>query len=317
MTTALVSLGSNLDDRAAALRQSLELLARHEAVRVTATSSFHETSPAGGPAPQEKFLNAAALLETTLPPRELLSILQRVENDLGRVRDQRWGPRTIDLDLLLYDQIELDLPELTLPHPRMSFRRFVLEPAAEIAADMIHPVCGNTIGGLLRHLEQTPRYVAIAGLDFDARNELNSVFPTDDPLRKFVTGRSSHHDPASQTAELLKSLDSLEQHAWLISNFWTEESHCNCAADLRLPYFAIQSRQSHCPVVQPRLLIVLDMNLNRLAGVEPSLAFMVNLYNQELRRIVHDEYHGPFLWMKDVSSQLVGSEVLAAIAAME
>jgi 2-amino-4-hydroxy-6-hydroxymethyldihydropteridine diphosphokinase len=184
MATALLSLGSNLGDRALALRQSLEVLARSAGMRVTATSSFHETKPVGGPAAQENFLNAAALLETSLPPREFFSILQAVENQLGRVRDQRWGPRTIDLDLLLYDQLELETPELTLPHPRMSFRRFVLEPSAEIAADMVHPVCGNTIGGLLRHLNQSSRCIAIVGLDRASRIKLEI-----DP--RFVVARST------------------------------------------------------------------------------------------------------------------------------
>jgi 2-amino-4-hydroxy-6-hydroxymethyldihydropteridine diphosphokinase len=184
MATALLSLGSNVGDRALALRQSLEVLARTAGMRVTATSTFHETRPVGGPAAQENFLNAAALLETSLPPREFFSILQTIENQLGRVRDQRWGPRTIDLDLLLYDELELDTPELTIPHPRMSFRRFVLEPAAEIAADMVHPVCGNTIGGLLKHLDQTPRCIAIVGLDRASRIELG-FYP------QFVLMRSS------------------------------------------------------------------------------------------------------------------------------
>ena len=94
-------------------------------------------------------MNAAALLETDLPPAALLAALQDIERRLGRIRAERWGPRTIDLDLLLYDQLELETPELILPHPRMSFRRFVLGPAAEIAAEMAHPVCGNTIGGLV------------------------------------------------------------------------------------------------------------------------------------------------------------------------
>ncbi len=172
MATALISLGSNVGDRAAALRQSLSLLALEPGLRVTATSSFHETRPAGGPAAQENFLNAAALLETDLPPRELFLVLQNVEQQLGRVRAERWGPRSIDLDLLLYEQLELETPELMLPHPRMSFRRFVLEPAAEIAAEMVHPVCGNTIGGLLRHLDQTLRCIAIVGLDRASRIEL-------------------------------------------------------------------------------------------------------------------------------------------------
>ena len=95
--------------------------------------------PIGGPAGQEPFLNAAALLETSLPPAELLARLQRIELHLGRTRETRWAARTLDLDLLLYDNLVLNTPYLTLPHPRMAFRRFVLEPAAEVAPEMAHP----------------------------------------------------------------------------------------------------------------------------------------------------------------------------------
>jgi deoxyadenosine/deoxycytidine kinase len=102
-------------------------------------------------------------LETSLPPRELLGLLQQIENELGRHRTERWGPRPIDLDLLLYDELVLATPELTLPHPRLTWRRFVLEPAAEVAGSMIDPTTGWSIARLLAHLNESMPYVAITG----------------------------------------------------------------------------------------------------------------------------------------------------------
>jgi pantoate--beta-alanine ligase len=123
-------------------------------VRVVRESSLRETTPIGGPAGQPSFLNGAILVETSLSPHNLLARLMDVEQGLGRKRTEHWGPRTVDLDLLLYDDVVLDTPELTLPHPRMTLRRFVLEPAAEIAGEMIHPAIGRSVVELLKQLNQ-------------------------------------------------------------------------------------------------------------------------------------------------------------------
>jgi 2-amino-4-hydroxy-6-hydroxymethyldihydropteridine diphosphokinase len=133
------------------------------------TSACHATKPIGGPPGQGDFLNAAARLETTLSPRELLAALQKIEHKLGRKRTRRWEARPIDLDLLLYGDLclrETSPPApLEIPHPRMAFRRFVLEPAAEVAADMVHPKIGWTIQELRDHLVNAPPYIAIAAAD--------------------------------------------------------------------------------------------------------------------------------------------------------
>ena len=126
MTVAYVGLGSNLGDREGTLRRALEALARH--VDVSAVSSFRETDPVGL-LEQPRFVNAAARVETELSPRDLLDVLLAVERELGRERGERWGPRTIDLDLLLYGDESLDEPGLTLPHPRLHERRFALGAA--------------------------------------------------------------------------------------------------------------------------------------------------------------------------------------------
>jgi 2-amino-4-hydroxy-6-hydroxymethyldihydropteridine diphosphokinase len=139
MTTAYVGLGANLGDRERMLRRAVELLEETAGVRVVALSSFRETDPVGY-LDQPQFLNAAAALETELPPHELLDALLAVERALGRTRDgPRYGPRSVDLDLLIYGGEQLDEPGLTVPHPRLHERRFALQPLAEIAPGLAVP----------------------------------------------------------------------------------------------------------------------------------------------------------------------------------
>ena len=130
---AYVGLGSNLGEREATLRQALEALGSIEGIEVVAVSSFRETDPVGM-VDQPRFVNAAAALETTLGPRELLESLLEVERGLGRdrTREERWGPRTIDLDLLLYGDETVAEPGLEIPHPRLAERAFVLQPLLEL-----------------------------------------------------------------------------------------------------------------------------------------------------------------------------------------
>ena len=130
---AYVGLGSNLGDREATMRRAVELLAATAGIEVVAVSTLRETDPVGY-ADQPRFLNGAAALVTELGPRALLDRLLAVERELGRARDEgpRFGPRTIDLDLLLYEDEVVDEPGLVLPHPRLAERRFVLEPLHEL-----------------------------------------------------------------------------------------------------------------------------------------------------------------------------------------
>lgn len=149
---AYIGLGANLGDRQATISRALRLLGEADGVDVMAVSTLRETEP-WGPVEQPPFLNGAAAVETTLGPHELLGLLLSVEQRLGRLRDgERYGPRTIDLDLLLYDNIELDEPGLTLPHPRLHERLFALEPLAEVAPDAVVPGRG-TAAQLLAALE--------------------------------------------------------------------------------------------------------------------------------------------------------------------
>ena len=146
MTRAYVGVGANLGDRRATIEEAVALLEG-----VVATSELRETDPVGV-TDQPAFLNGAVAIETDLSPRELLESLLTVERRLGRERLERWGPRTIDLDLLLYGGETIDEPGLTVPHPRLHERRFALEPLAELDPDLVVPGRGR-VSDLLSELD--------------------------------------------------------------------------------------------------------------------------------------------------------------------
>lgn len=152
MTTAYLALGANLGDRQAQLAGARTQLAAAPGVRVAAASPLYETDAVGGPAGQPPFLNAVLRVETTLAPRALLELCLAVEQHFGRRRDERWGPRTLDLDLLFYGDAVLDEPGLVVPHPQLHRRRFVLVPLAALAPGLLHPVLGRSVRELLADL---------------------------------------------------------------------------------------------------------------------------------------------------------------------
>jgi 2-amino-4-hydroxy-6-hydroxymethyldihydropteridine diphosphokinase len=150
MSLVYLSLGSNLGDRLAALRAALSALP--PAVTVLVESPVYETPP-WGVADQPAFLNMAVQAETLLAPLALLAQLKHLETRLGRLPSIRYGPRKIDLDILFYDNLVLDTPELTLPHPRLHERAFVLVPLADLAPDLVHPRLGKPVRDLLRAVD--------------------------------------------------------------------------------------------------------------------------------------------------------------------
>jgi 2-amino-4-hydroxy-6-hydroxymethyldihydropteridine diphosphokinase len=145
MFSVLLSFGSNLGDRHKTLTDAWHVLNQTEQIQTVRLSPFYETLPVGGPAEQPMYINAAGIIQTVMPPLELLQKLQQIESDFGRIRTERWGARTLDIDILLYENRIVELPTLTIPHVAMLHRRFVLEPAHDIAADWIHPLTQQTL----------------------------------------------------------------------------------------------------------------------------------------------------------------------------
>ncbi len=154
MTRVFIGVGSNLGLRETNVSKARLLLRNKTEIRFLRSSQIYETEPVSGP-PQGKFLNAVWEIETSLMPRELLKYLQLIEKILGRERIQINGPRTIDLDILFFDDLIMNEPELAIPHPRIQGRWFVLKPLWDLAADFIHPAVGKSVCELLDECSAT------------------------------------------------------------------------------------------------------------------------------------------------------------------
>ncbi len=164
LETCLIGLGSNLGDRRQTLAQAVARLKATPGVYNVEVSSYCETKPVGGPEGQPAFLNAAVTCRTSYTPEAMLGRLQAIESEMGRVREVRWDARTLDLDLLLFGVRRFESQRLTIPHPRLATRRFVLAPALELAGNWLHPDLGLTLHSLGARLG-------------DSRGECWLVFP--------------------------------------------------------------------------------------------------------------------------------------------
>jgi 2-amino-4-hydroxy-6-hydroxymethyldihydropteridine diphosphokinase len=279
-------------------------LETHPAVTIIARSAWHETAPIGGPAGQENFLNGALVLQTALGPQELLAFLQQIEGQLGRQRTVRWGPRTIDLDLLLYDDLVLNTPSLVLPHPRLAVRRFVLEPAAEVAGKMLHPTIGWTVARLLAHLNTSARYVAVTGPIAAGKTHLAARLaaaiserlvverPDWDRLAAFYAdpaarGLETESEFLHQRARLLAREEKGDSprlceapfgpyrqmgtgpffQRWVVSDFWFDQSAAFARAWLSAEQLTAFLEEYEClrpTVAPPRLVVLLDSSPEEL-----------------------------------------------------
>jgi 2-amino-4-hydroxy-6-hydroxymethyldihydropteridine diphosphokinase len=343
MPTCLIGLGSNQGDRPATFEAAAARLAAHPQVGALLKSAWHETRPIGGPAGQPPFLNGAARLETTLAPEELLALLQRIEAELGRRRGERWGPRTVDLDLLLYDELTLDTPRLVLPHPRMAWRRFALEPAAEVAPAMVHPTTGWTVARLLEHLDHSAPYLAVTGPiaagKTDLALRLAAAIPAESILEQPDWDRleAFYADPAGRGWAM--ELEFLEERArllrrdgavwsrggWVVSDFWFDQSAAFAEAWLpaaSLPDFERLYAKLRPTVAAPRLIVLLDGRAEELLArvssrgrrcerrltVEP-----LERIRQALIRQTHRPDMGPVLRVGAADRAAAFAEVLAAV----
>ncbi|HEV7226800.1 MAG TPA: 2-amino-4-hydroxy-6-hydroxymethyldihydropteridine diphosphokinase [Pirellulales bacterium] len=328
MPRCLIGLGANLGDRVAALSRAVERLGSLAGVTLVEQSRWVETASIGGPAGQPPFLNGAATIDATLDPEDLLGRLRQIETESGRQAAVRWAARPLDLDLLLYGDLEISLPQLIVPHPRLAVRRFALAPAAEIAAEMIHPSIGWSIGRLWRHLLEAPAYLAIAGPpgagktrlanELAARGEARWIAdppaadpPAADPPAADPSGRG-----AEQEIEFLARREQLlgrsgwnEKHGWAVSDFWFDQSLAWSAARLDpAEQLAVQDawRAARERVVSPKLLIVLQTD-------ESS----TRKFSEELDRLARRPEVGPVLWFSAAEWETTIREAAAALAAMQ
>ena len=154
LSVVLLALGANLSDPRSRVLDAWNRLIQIPGVQGECLSSFYVTEPVGGPKHQPNFLNCAGLVHTELSPEQFLSEIMEIESAMGRVRTEHWGPRIIDIDILLFGDRVIQTERLTIPHPRMHERRFVLDPATEIAPEMIHPIFKKSVQQMKKEMQQ-------------------------------------------------------------------------------------------------------------------------------------------------------------------
>jgi 2-amino-4-hydroxy-6-hydroxymethyldihydropteridine diphosphokinase len=350
MPSSLIALGANLGDREQTLNAAIERLGTLGQTVSLHRSGWHETAPVGGPPNQGPFLNAAVRLETTASAEQLHLALRQIELDLGRRRVERWEARAIDLDLLLFADQVIETPQLVVPHPRMAFRRFVLEAAVEVAPEMMHPTIGWTVARLHEHLDSAANYVALLGMPgsgktalaaslgraFHGRLLLPELAPT--AGKKPDSRPPDAADPPSlrfarqiQFLERFTSL--LDRTKWprpeqlAVSDFYLDQ----CLAYARFELNPAQQaaftevwQVAGQRAVSPKLLIVLDASPpGWLLPPEPPSAVAdgdlppAECLRQEMLRLATRKGLGPVLFTGGANQQAQYEEISAAITSMQ
>ena len=331
MASCLIGLGSNLGDRAEYLDQAVAALRAHPDISNLSVSSYHATKPIGGPADQTEFLNAAVRCETSLAPAAILAELHRIESQLGRTREMRWSARTIDLDLLLYGDVIIESYALTVPHPRMAYRRFVLEPAAEIAKDLVHSPTGLTIDRLLARLDLAPYYVAVTGGKYieraiAARRAAKMVggrYIHDPVGREFetYTRDTSRPTPGKQREMIrlrraaLREVFDGTRDQFAISSFWIDESFALAQViPPTLESAQVQLIASNHWVMNcaPKLLVFVGQGFPgaELCGDQPA-------FERALIARAKSHKQVPLLTLPTTAPEAVAEELAAAVWAMQ
>lgn len=340
MHRALIGLGANLGDRAHTLDRAVARVGEL-AGPVTACSRWHESLAVGGPAGQPAYLNGALVVDTALEPLALLDALQAIELELGRERLLRWDARTIDLDLLLYDDLRIETPRLTVPHPRFAVRRFVLGPAREVAPAMIDPATGWTVERLFDHLLHATSYLAITGppgagkaslarriagqiggrLLVDPCGGVANLASKNESGGPLQADKSAGHawrreiEFLTRRAEVLRRAEwpptsATDAGVWTISDFWFGQSLAWAAAtggtalrdSLELAWQRLAT-----PTVPPKLLAVFSSRRD-----EPMSEFIAD----EVRQL----RPAPVLWLETDDSghsNAAVEQLLAAMTAMQ
>lgn len=311
MPFCLIGLGANLGEPAETLRSALEALANHPEIEFVAASSFLETKPIGGPAGQGTFLNACATVRTERSPRETIQALLEIEASLGRTRRTRWEARKLDLDLLLYGEAICREQGVEIPHPRMASRRFVLDPAAEIAPEMIHPTTGWTIGRMARHLREAPNVAMLTGLALDERTIV--VRRLEEAMSagsgKFIALNSSRHDDlvarhmfARGAFDAASALADKPVVLPMILDFWLGES-------------LLWKEASSPEAAEVRALI----------AQQPAPKLLIDLYVRDedasrverWRRILKAHAPAPWIRVNAANPEAAVTEIVAALQAMQ
>ncbi len=346
MPAALIALGSNLGNKQHNVQQAFQLLHTHENINVVAQSGLHTSQPAGGPGGQQEFVNAAVAVNTTLDPHALLREMWQIEDALGRERVQHWGPRTLDLDLLLFDQQVIDTADLQVPHPRMAHRRFVLEPATEAAPQMKHPRLRLTVQQMLDHLNNSPPYFALTGATGCGKSTLMADVAEVAGLRRIdepvddASLTDYYGDPENAAwhvemqilrlrTRLLDAASQMPQFAsgGAISDFWFDQALA--FARIALPDKAFEQYQTAWieasqKVIQPRLVVVLQTtpgetrrrihHRGRHYELQLSEADLATLQNG-IEQIAHHT-QTPLLYLNGANRDAARAELLATIEAM-
>ncbi|MCY2995205.1 MAG: 2-amino-4-hydroxy-6-hydroxymethyldihydropteridine diphosphokinase [Planctomycetota bacterium] len=354
MVTCLIALGSNLGDRCVVLTEAIRQLASHPDIHLLARSDWFRTQPVGGPAGQGEFVNAAVRVETSLAPESLWEVLHHLEQLMGRQRRERWAARRVDLDLLLYGDRVLQTPQLTIPHPRMAFRRFVLEPAAQVAPEMRHPLWGWTIQQLREHLDTAANYIALTGPAATGKtgvarsvSEIRGIrLIADCPVGPASPSEISEPALLRRRADLLSVDTWSAHHSGAISDFWIGQSLAyarlqealeasppaggggpqwpppltpEASLDLAHEWLRLRSQ-----VVSPKLIVLLQLPEESRRDEPPQPAahrdheslLVRHQMGAELHEILLHGQHGPVLVLNAEQPETVLAEVTAAWDAM-